>query len=730
MRERDGSGATASPDPGAVGRLIEIWRYPVSSLAGERLVSTRLDLRGVEQDRAYGIFEANRGANIYPVRDARWNAAPLVPARVVDGRPEIKPGGGTWTAAADAAAPLTELLGHPVDLRAYDGRDRPRYARAPLHLLSLQALDSLRRHLPGHALDARRFRPNLLVDLPHLAGDIPEYALLGREFTLGGLRLRGTVPCGRCGFTTLPAGELPRDPDILRALVRQYERNFGIYCDVIDEGRIEVGASLRLDAQSRRVVIVGGGQAGATAARALRRLGHAGPIRIFAEEPHLPYERPPLSKSGAPAAPILGAEEAARAQIAIDLGNPCAALDLQARQLRTAAGELLPYDTLILATGGRARRLPGLDRGHGRVHALRLREDAERLWRVLRPGTRLFVLGGGWIGMELAAAARMAGAEVDLFLRGERLAPRMLPSIVADALSDMHRANGVRLHFNADPSFEEQPDRIACRNGGRDLFADHLLVAIGMAANDEIARRAGLACDNGIVTDESGATRDPSIFAIGDVARPPAGRIESWQNAEAQAEAAARKILGLAPASPQPPRFWSEQFGRRLQIVGRPSASAPLLAAEEGFWDFGHFAIGLDRPEQIHRVARRLSDAPRDGLAAVPAPAAQGIRTRHRLCASASLPEGALLRLVHPARGPLCATRQNGRVHVTDDRCPHAVASLSEGFVDGGRLICPLHFAEFDLTDGRPHHAPEGCGALMIHPATERDGEVLVDLPV
>ncbi|SCY94395.1 NADPH-dependent 2,4-dienoyl-CoA reductase, sulfur reductase [Paracoccus tibetensis] len=726
MRESDGIGARVRIDSAEIGKVIQIWRYPVSSLAGECLTSARLTFGGVEGDRAYGVFDRSNGTNIYPVRDARWNAAPLAAARLVDRRLEISAGQG-WAVGDDVAGLLAEVFGQQIQLRAYGAADRPRYNRAPLHLLSVQALDSLRRHLPGSAVDARRFRPNLLVDLPHLGGDIPEYALLGQEFTLGGLRLRGTVPCGRCGFTTLPAGELPQDPDILRALVRQYERNFGIYCDVLDEGGIEPGATLRVKAQPTRVVIVGGGQAGATAARALRRLGHAGPIWILAEERHLPYERPPLSKSAAPGAPILSSDEAARTRIEMDLGNAAAALDLRARQVETAEGEILPYDRLILATGGRARRLPGLDRGHGRVHSLRLREDAERLWRVLRPGARLFIQGGGWIGMELAAAARMAGAEVDLFLRGDRLAPRVLPGIVAEALARMHCAHGVRLHVKAEPRFQEHADHIACRNGGQDLVADHLLVAIGMRANDGIARRAGLDCDDGIVTDDGGATRDPAVFAIGDVARPPAGRIESWQNAEAQAEAVARQILGLAPAPPAPPRFWSEQFGRRLQIVGRPSPAAPLVAEAEDFWDFGDFAIGIDQPEQIHRVARRVSDAP--AASARPAPAAQVQRSRHRLCASADLVEGALLRIAHPAHGPLCATRQNGRVHVTDDRCPHAVASLSEGFVDGGRLICPLHFAEFDLTDGSPHHAPEGCGGLMIHPATERDGQILVDLP-
>lgn len=722
----DNAAPASQGGPAAVGRLVRVWRYPVSSLAGEELDAARLTPDGVEGDRAFGLFARADGANIYPVRDARWNAAPLLPARLAGGQPEIE-ADGAWRAGDAAAGPLADLFGQAVDLRAYDAAHRPRYHRAPLHLLSLQALAALRRHLPGSAVEAARFRPNLLVDLPDLAGELPEYAFLGRDFTLGGLRLRGTIPCGRCGFTTLPAEGLPQDPDILRLLVRRYERNFGIYCDVLDAGEIAVGAQLRLEARPERVVIVGGGQAGATAARALRRLGHAGPIRILAEERHLPYERPPLSKSAAPAPPILGADEAAGSGIALDLGTPAAALDLAARQVETAEGEIVPYDRLILATGGRARRLAGLGRGHGRVHALRLREDAEGLWRALRPGTRLFILGGGWIGMELAAAARTAGAEVDLFLRGERLAPRVLPLVVADALADLHRDRGVRLHLRADPVFAEHADRITARSGGRELVADHLLVAIGMAPNDGLARRAGLDCDDGIVTDALGATRDPAVFAIGDVARPPAGRIESWQNAAAQAEAVARRILGLDPPSPAPARFWSEQFGRRLQIVGRPSPKAPLVAAAEGFWDFGDFAIGIDQPERIHRIARRMSEAA--PAAAEPAPAAPVSRTRHRLCASGDLPEGALLRIAHPARGPLCATRQGGRVHVADDRCPHAVASLSEGFVDNGRFVCPLHFAEFDLTDGRPHHAPEGCGALMIHPASERDGQILVDLP-
>lgn len=716
------------------GRLLDIWRYPVSSLAGERLEMANLIICGVQGDRQYGYFERQGSAHIYPARDARWNAAPQISARLTAEGPQLAIESGQWVGARDPAADawLAAMFGHAVDLRSYDDVDRPRYTRAPLHLLSVQALNSLQRLLPDSTIDASRFRPNLLVDLPDLQGDIPEYALLGREFTVGNVRLRATIPCGRCGFTTLPTADLPQDPDILRTLVRRYQRNFGIYCEVIEPGDITVGAPLTYDCARNAVVIVGGGQAGATVALALRRLGHTDPIRIIAAERHLPYERPPLSKQVLNlcevAPPIMTAQEAARANITIDLATPVEALDLQARQLETADGNVIRFDTLILATGGRVRRQAGLNRGHGRVHELRLRDDAERLGRVLQPGTRLFILGGGWIGMEMAAVARMAGAEVDLFMRSARFAPRVLPEVVAETLSDLHLAHGVRVHPGATPVFLEHDTGISCRLGDMELNADHLIAAIGMVPNDGLARRAGLDCDDGIRTDEIGATGQQGVFAIGDVARPPSGRVESWQNADRQAKALACHIQGMPLPKPETLRFWSDQFGHRLQIVGRPDPQATLVAESDGFWDFGDFAIGIDRPEQIHRVSRRLAGVQSPQSAAPQSAAVR--RIEHRLCASDELPDGALVRIVHPTHGPLCATRQAGQVHVTDDRCPHAVASLAQGFVDGGRLICPLHFAEFDLTDGSPHHAPEGCGALMIHPATERDGEIFVDLPV
>ncbi len=621
------------------GHLTEIWRYPVSSAGGERLGSATLGPDGVTGDRGFGFFDRDTGDHIFPTRDKRWNAAPQIRARLHGDRPELSLDGEHWAPADDPAmlTQVAQLLGRSVDLRAYGPGTSPRYTLAPLHLLSHQAITALQRLLPDSRIDARRFRPNLLVDLPDADGDIPEYALLGQEFSLGPLRLRGTVPCGRCGFTILPIGSLPEDPDVLRMLIRRFERNFGIYCEVIEGGELSTGARLaaRLTPQvADPVIIVGGGQAGAMAARALRRLGYGGAIRIFAAERHLPYERPPLSKRvlapvDAPDQPLLTAEEVKEAGITLDLATPVEAIDLKVRQVETAQGNTR-FGALILATGGSARRVPGLSRGHGRVHELRIRDDAERLAAVLRPGARLFILGGGWIGMEIAAAARMVGAEVSLFARSDTLAPRILPKIVADALAGMHRNHGVNLHFGADPRFEESESGVTCDIADTRLHSGHLLVAIGMRANDGIARRAGLDCADGIVTDNACETGHAGVYAIGDVARPPGGRLESWQNANLQAECVARRIMGQPAPPAELPRFWSEQFGHRVQIIGRPDPAARLVAQSDRFWDFGDFAIGIERPEAIHSFARKRdagSDTPVTEPAKPPV-----VRTEYRLC--------------------------------------------------------------------------------------------------
>jgi NADPH-dependent 2,4-dienoyl-CoA reductase/sulfur reductase-like enzyme/uncharacterized protein YcbX/nitrite reductase/ring-hydroxylating ferredoxin subunit len=718
------------------GSVVNLIRYPVSSLAGEELERATLGLSGIAGDRLFGFFEQDTGHQIYPARDGRWNAAPQIHARLRD-ELELSTDGQSWLPADDPeiTSRIDAVFGQAVELHAYGPHRSPRYSMSPLHILSLQSLDHLRRIIPASLIDFRRFRPNILVDLPDDDAEVPEYALLGMEFTIGGVRMRGTRPCGRCGFTTLAMGDLPEDPAILRALVKRYERNFGIYCDVLEGGDVAQGDVLTGQKISRGidpVLIVGAGQAGAMAARALRRLGYTGAIRLYGAERHAPYERPPLSKRLAMAnrethVPILSAAEAEGLGISLQLGTTVEALDLPRRRVETSDGTETSFGTLILATGGAARRLPDFDREYGRVHVLRTLEDAARIAGILLPETRLFIFGGGWIGMEAAAIARQSGAKVTLFARSKRLAPRILPPEISQRLEDLHRDNGVLLRFGVDPSFREMEGAVRCSIGSQVLEADHLIVAIGTVPLDGIARRAGLACDDGILTDANGATEIDGVYAIGDVARHPMGRIESWQNADIQADRAVRHVLGMEQSARAPAYLWSDQFGHRLQIVGVPDPRAPLVAEGDGFWDYGSFVVALDRPELIHRMMRRLADDPVAAPLAAAVPNAP--RTEHHLCASADIPEGALVQIEHPGKRVLAVTRQQGQCHAMDDRCPHSVASLSKGFVDDGHIVCPLHFAEFGLSDGVPRNAPAGCKHLIVHPVVERDGHLYVLLP-
>ncbi len=200
----------------------------------------------------------------------------------------------------------------------------------------------------------------------------------------------------------------------------------------------------------------------------------------------------------------------------------------------------------------------------------------------LKPGRRVAVYGGGWIGMEIASVARQNGAEVTLFARSRTLAPRMLPPAVAQVIESLHRDAGVVLHLGIEPRFRETAHGVTCAFGAETLTVDHLIVAIGMVANDGLARRAGLACDGGIRVDDNGATDRAGIYAVGDVAQPKTGRIESWHNANVQAERVARRILQRPEPPAEPPRFWSDQFGKRIQIIGRPDPKAVLVRRSPG----------------------------------------------------------------------------------------------------------------------------------------------------
>lgn len=329
-------------------------------------------------------------------------------------------------------------------------------------------------------------------------------------------------------------------------------------------------------------VIVGAGQAGAVAAAELRKRGFAGRLVMIGDEPHLPYERPPLSKDvmlkPAEARVTIHPSEFYRDNaIETRLGVAVDAIDRETRQLRLSTGESLSYDKLLLATGARARRYPLLDALGAGVFTVRTLSDAEGLRAAIRPGSRVLVVGGGIIGLEVAASSVMLGASVTVIERGDRLMARSAPPPLAQALMAMHRERGVAFSFGAAiVSAERTADGailLTCEDGRR-FTGDVVVYGIGVELNTDLARTAGLAVEDGILTDVQGRTSDAAIFAAGDVAKqwnPAQGRHvrqETWLNAQAQALGAAQAMLTGEAAAAELPWYWTDQYDRNFQVAG------------------------------------------------------------------------------------------------------------------------------------------------------------------
>jgi 3-phenylpropionate/trans-cinnamate dioxygenase ferredoxin reductase subunit len=353
-----------------------------------------------------------------------------------------------------------------------------------------------------------------------------------------------------------------------------------------------------------RVVIVGAGHAGGTAAALLRQYGYAGPITLLGEEPIAPYQRPPLSKAWlkgeADAESLALKPESFYAEHDIDLrmGVKATAIDRAARLVRLEGGEAVPYDVLILATGARARRLTLPGAGLKGVLELRTAADAEALKGAIGPGKTLAIVGGGYIGLEAAASARALGAEAVVI----EVLPRVLARVASEPLShffqDYHRARGVRFELGAGVAgFEGEAGHITgVRLGdGRLIACDAALVGVGAVPNEEMAREAGLDCANGVVVDLEARTSDPSIFAIGDLTNRPmplydrTHRLESVPNALEQAKQAASAIVGRPAPAGETPWFWSDQYDIKLQIAGVPFEADDILV--RGSPEAGKFAV-------------------------------------------------------------------------------------------------------------------------------------------
>lgn len=365
-----------------------------------------------------------------------------------------------------------------------------------------------------------------------------------------------------------------------------------------------------MDIESRHIVIAGAGHAGGAVAAMLRQLGWQGAITLIGEEPVPPYQRPPLSKAwltGEATAENLALRPAhfyAGASIDLRVRTRVTGIDRVARAVALSSGETLRYDILILALGARARRLPLPGTDLSGVLELRSAADADRLKAALRPGAKLAVIGGGYVGLEAAASARALGAEATIIERENRVLARVACPTLSDFFQNAHRARGVSIEVDAQVTgFEGAGGRVSgVRLGdGRVIPCDAALVGVGAVANDELARRAGLACDNGVAVDLAARTDDPDIFAIGDCTCRPLplyermARLESVPNALEQAKQAASMICGKPSPTPEVPWFWSDQYDLRLQIAGLPFDAAEIVVrGDMGAAKFALFHLAKD----------------------------------------------------------------------------------------------------------------------------------------
>ena len=332
------------------------------------------------------------------------------------------------------------------------------------------------------------------------------------------------------------------------------------------------------------IVIVGAGQAAVQTCETLRRRGFTGRITLVGDEPWLPYQRPPLSKKYLGGA--LGADwlllrpESYYQQHSIEtrLGRRVEELARREQRLRLEDGSSLPYDALLHVTGSRPRHLevPGADLQG--VHTLRTIADVDRIRAGLSHGARLVIVGGGYVGLEVAATARELGLTVTVLEMADRVMGRVTCPQVSALYEAEHARHGVSIHRNVRiRALSAQSDgrlRGVVTEDGGEYPADIVLIGVGVVPAVELAAEAGLTCDNGVVVDEYCRTSDQAIYAAGDCANHPSRhygrrlRLESVDNAFEQGTSAALNLLGMSTPHDKVPWFWSDQYDLKLVIVG------------------------------------------------------------------------------------------------------------------------------------------------------------------
>ncbi|PCD76515.1 NAD(P)/FAD-dependent oxidoreductase [Pseudothioclava arenosa] len=375
------------------------------------------------------------------------------------------------------------------------------------------------------------------------------------------------------------------------------------------------------------IVIVGAGQAAASMAAKLRAKGYDGEITIFGDEPVAPYQRPPLSKAyllgemPLERLTLRGADWYAENKVTLRLNERVTAIDPEARTLQTTTGTM-GYDELALCTGATPRRLPAAIGGDlPGVFTVRNLADVEAMKPEFRPGRRLLVIGGGYIGLEAAAVARKLGLEVTLIEAAPRILGRVACAETADAIRTLHSGHGVTIiegkgiaELYGSDTFES-----TLLDDKSKVYADFCIVGIGVTPNTELAESAGITCANGIVTDAQGKCSTPHVWAAGDCAEIDlAGtrtRLESVGNAIDMGELIAENMLGAGRSYQPKPWFWSDQYDAKLQIAGWNAGYDRVIARQtegQSFWYYkGDQLIAVDalNAPRAYMIGKRLIEA-------------------------------------------------------------------------------------------------------------------------
>ena len=377
------------------------------------------------------------------------------------------------------------------------------------------------------------------------------------------------------------------------------------------------------------VIIVGAGQAGCSAAAKLRNLGYDKPITLIGEEPHPPYQRPPLSKAyllgDMPHERLFLRPEAfyGEQQIALRLGSEVTDVSAEDRTVRRN-GESLPYDHLILTTGSTPRRLPdALGGSLPGTYTIRGIADIDAIAPEFKAGKRIVIVGGGYIGLEVAAVAAKLDLQVTLIEAAPRILQRVASPQTADFFRDLHQSNGVRILEDTQLSRitgTERAEGVELASG-EVIPADFVVFGIGISPNTALAQRAGVVVENGIVTDARGRTSDPNIWAAGDCATLPYRGtqicLESVGNAIDQAEVIAANIAGTVTTYDPKPWFWSDQYDVKLQIAGLNAGYDQIITrpANDGALSIWYYrsgqliAVDAMNDPRAYMVAKRLIEA-------------------------------------------------------------------------------------------------------------------------